>query len=216
MGGVTVLRTTGQNATDGGAVSVTAVPYGVWDNRPTAPRSNLWDTSHDSLMTVWLPEAAGSVVTPPDRGRLADATVSWSYKNAGDTGAALNDGLLPHDANDQSIPRFTWWSHQGTEEWVAYEFPSPIRVWRSDLFWFSDAKAGGGCDFPTTFRHEYWNGSGWSPLVLDADYMNAVDLYADGHFTIVRFAPVTTRKVRLVVQLKPGKSGGILEWRLPE
>ena len=214
LGGVTVLLAQGVDAATGSPVNVTAIPYGAWDNRPLAPRSNDYDWSHDGAMTVWIPET--SAVAGPDRGRVGDATVSWSFKNGGDTGAALNDGLLPKDSNDQTIPRFTWWSHQGTEEWIAYEFPQPLTVWRSDLFWFSDASAGGGCDFPQTFRHEYWDGGAWRPVQLDADYANAADLYSGGHFTIVRFAPVTTTRIRLVVQLRPGKSGGLLEWRLPE
>lgn len=214
LGGVTVLRATGSR--NGAAVEITAVPYCAWDNRPMAPRSNDWDSSNDCLMTVWIPESAAAVPVVPDRGRLGDATVTWSHKNGGDTAAALNDGVLPAHSNDQSIPRFTWWSHQGSEEWMAYEFPSARRVWRSDIFWFSDAEAGGGCDFPATFRHETWDGGAWRPVALDADYEHAADLYSSGHFTIVRFAPVTTTKIRLVVQLKPGKSGGVLEWRLPE
>jgi hypothetical protein len=51
---------------------------------------------------------------------------------------------------------------------------------------------------------------------LDADYAHSGDLFAPWHFTSVRFAPVKTTKLRLVVQLKPGKSAGILEWRVPE
>jgi hypothetical protein len=39
--------------------------------------------------------------------------------------------------------------------------------------------------------------------------------YAGYHFSILRFKPVTTTKLRLVAQLKPGMSSGILEWRLP-
>lgn len=35
------------------------------------------------------------------------------------------------------------------------------------------------------------------------------------HFTILRFKPVTTSKLRFVAQLKPGMSSGILEGRLP-
>lgn len=216
LGGVTVLRATGTDARNGASVDVTAVPYCAWDNRPVGPRSNDWDWSNDGLMTVWIPESASAAPVTPDRGRLADATVTYSHKNAGDSAAALNDGILPVHSNDQSIPRFTWWSHQGTEEWVAYEFPAPQTVWRSDIFWFSDAEAGGGCDFPQAFRHEYWDGSAWRPVALDADYGHAVDLFASHHFSIVRFAPVTTTRIRMLAQLKPGKSGGILEWRLPD
>ena len=75
---------------------------------------------------------------------------------------------------------------------------------------------GGGCDFPQTFSHDYWNGSSWVPLVPLHDYEVAADLYSGGHYTIVRFPAVNTTRVRLNVKLKPGKSGGLLEWRLPE
>jgi len=205
LGGVTKITGTGVNASDGSSVGITLIPYAVWDNR-----------SHDSLMTVMVPETAAAAPVKPDRGRVGGATVSYSYKNGSDSEAALNDGVWPQNSNDQSIPRFTWWSHQGTSEWIAYEFPAPVTLWRSDIFWFSDASAGGGCDFPQTFSHEYWTGSSWQPVALQHDYAHTNDLFSDGHFTIVRFAPVTTTKIRLSVQLKPGKSGGILEWRLPE
>jgi hypothetical protein len=128
----------------------------------------------------------------------------------------VNDGILPKDSSDTTIPRFTWWNHQGTEEWIEVAFPQALKVWRSDLFWFSDAGSGGGCDFPASLRHEYWNGSAWKPVQLDADYAHSVDLFASWHFTTVRFAPVTTTRLRVLVQLKPGKSSGILEWRVPE
>ncbi|HVE43020.1 MAG TPA: beta-L-arabinofuranosidase domain-containing protein [Planctomycetota bacterium] len=205
LGGVTKITGTGVNASDASSVGFTMIPYAVWDNR-----------SHDSLMAVMLPETAAAAPVRPDKGRVGSATVSYSYKNGGDTEAAINDGVWPQNSNDQSIPRFTWWSHQGTAEWIAYEFPAPTTVWRSDIFWFSDAGAGGGCDFPQSFSHEYWTGSSWQPVTLLHDYAHTNDLFSDGHFSIVRFAPVTTTKIRLSVQLKPGKSGGILEWRLPE
>jgi DUF1680 family protein len=204
LGGVTRLRGQGTNADGGGPVAVTMIPYAVWDNR-----------AHDTGMTVMVPESASAAnaEVERDRGRLADATITASHGGA--TGAVA-DGILPRNSEDGAIARFTWWDHAGTEEWIACEFPSPRRIRRSDLFWFNDAGQGGGCDFPETFRHEYWTGAAWAPLVLDADYMSAVDLYAPWHFTIVRFAPVTTTKVRLVAKLKPGKSAGLLEWRLPD
>jgi hypothetical protein len=205
LGGVMKITGTGTNADNASSVAFTMIPYGCWDNR-----------SHDSRMTMMVPESAGAAAVILDRGRLAGATATWSYKNASDTGAALNDGVWPKGSNDGSIPRFTWWSHQGTDEWVAYEFPAPLRIWRSNLYWYADAEGGGGCDFPKSFSHEYWNGSSWRPLALAHDYGNTNDLYSGGHFTVVRFAPVTTSKVRLQVKLKPGKSGGVLEWRLPE
>ena len=35
-----------------------------------------------------------------------------------DTVEALIDGKEPKSSNDQSIPRFTWWDHRGSAEWV--------------------------------------------------------------------------------------------------
>jgi DUF1680 family protein len=204
LGGVTKITGSGLNADTGGSVDFTMIPYGVWDNRS-------YDTS---LMTVMVPETAGAVPAQPDRGRVANATVTYSFKNGGDTETAVNDGILP-TTDPNAIPRFTWWSHQGTQEWIQYDLPLAMTVGRSDILWYEDASQGGGCDYPQSFSHEYWDGSSWQPLELLHDYMNMIDLYG-GHFTILRFSPVTTTKVRLQVQLKPGKSGGILEWRLPE
>jgi hypothetical protein len=204
LGGVTKISGTGLNADTNGSVGFTMIPYGVWDNR-----------SYDSsLMTVMAPETAGAVTPPLDRNRVGNAVVSYSYKNAGDTETAVNDGILP-GSGPNVIPRFTWWNHQGTQEWIQYDLPQAMSVGRSDILWYEDASQGGGCDLPQSFSHDYWNGSSWQPLQLLHDYMNMIDLYG-GHFTILRFTPVTTTKVRLKVQLKPGKSGGILEWRLPE
>ena len=161
-----------------------------------------------------IPETTGAATAPVDKNRVGNATVTYSYKNAGDTEAALNDGIVP-TGDHGAIPRFTWWNHQGTSEWVQYDLPSAMTISRSDILFFEDASQGGGCDFPQTFSHESWNGSTWVPMQLSHDYMNMIDLYG-GHFTILRFTPVSTTKIRLKVTLKPGKSAGILEWRLPE
>jgi hypothetical protein len=120
---------------------------------------------------------------------------------------------LPHDSNDQTIPRCTWWSHKSSQEWVQYEFAQAQTFWRSDIFWFNDR---GDCDFPQSFKIQYWNGSTFQDVALDADYANEADYWSEGHATTVRFTPVTTTRIRVLVQLKANKSGGLLEWRLPE
>jgi DUF1680 family protein len=204
LGGVTTISGTGLNADTSGSVGFTMIPYGVWDNR-----------SYDSsLMTVMAPETVGAATAPVDKNRVGSATVSYSYKNASDSAGAVNDGILPI-TDSGSIPRFTWWGHSGTSEWIQYDLPAAVTIGRSDILWYEDASSGGGCDYPQTFNHQYWDGGAWQPLVLQHDYMNMIDLYG-GHFTIVRFNPVTTSRIRLNVQLKAGKSAGILEWRLPE
>jgi hypothetical protein len=207
LGGIVRITGNGTNADGGGGIGFTLIPYAVWDNN---------NTNNNSGLCVWIPESIATANNnAPDQGRIGNATVTYSHKNANDSADSIKDGLLGSNSNDQSIPRFTWWSHLGTSEWVAYEFPQPITVWRSDIMWFDD---GGDCRFPQSFNLEYWNTTTnqWAPVQLTAPYAQAVDLFAEWHPSVLRFTPVTTTKMRCNVQLRSGKTGGILEWRLPE
>ena len=47
--------------------------------------------------------------------------VSASHCFETDTVEALMKAGQPKSSNDQSIPRFTWWDHRGTAEWVQYK-----------------------------------------------------------------------------------------------
>lgn len=219
MGEIRKITGTGINADNGSSVSFTMIPYATWDNRSTS------DTSDMELM---IPTSAANAVTKLDRGQTENAVVSYSYKAQNDSPAALNDGILPHRANnasasqgsqDQSIPRLTWWNNLGTQEYVQYTFPAPIDANRCDVLWFYDTNTGGACDFPQSFQVQYWDEtmSGpekWRNVVLDANY-GGNDLFSDYHFSVLRFMPVRTTKLKLVIQSKPGKTAGILEWRVP-
>ncbi|MBA3685927.1 MAG: hypothetical protein H0W72_11905, partial [Planctomycetes bacterium] len=199
----------GTRADDGSATDLTLIPYALWDNR---------SPDEDSVMTVMIPETAEACARPLDRGRLGAAELSCSYVNPNDTTDAVRDGRLGSGSGDQGIPRFTWWGHKGTQEWIAYTFNSPQTFWRSDVLWFDDSAAGGGCAMPRAFHLEWWDAptERWQAVALDADYQRAGDRFATHHPSVVRFAPVTTTRIRLVVELAPERSCGILEWRLPE
>jgi len=140
----------------------------------------------------------------PDEDGRASASHCWS----GDTVRALDDGRVPRSSNDHSIPRLTWWDHRGTTEWVAYTFPEPRSVRRVEVYWFDDTGRG-FCRVPTAWHVEWKDGDQWreadakGPYGVEPDRFNQVD-----------FEPVTTRELRLVVELKPEFSGGILEWRV--
>jgi hypothetical protein len=131
-----------------------------------------------------------------------------SHCFAADTTEALCDGLLPQNSNDHGIPRFTWWDHRGTEEWVEYEFPEPRQVSGAEVYWFDDTGVG-QCRVPKS----------WTVLYRDVDTWRPVEAAGTGGvakdcFNAVKFAPVTTRGLRLAVVLEEGVSGGILEWRV--
>jgi hypothetical protein len=141
-----------------------------------------------------------------------------SHVNPSDTVMALNDGRLPQNSNDHSIPRFTWWDHRGTAEWVQYDFEAPRRLSWSEVYWFDDTGVG-QCRVPTSWRllwkarpeRSRRNGDAWRPVAGASEYGMKPD-----QFNRVTFEPVETTGLRLEVQLQDGFSGGILEWRVGE
>lgn len=47
---------------------------------------------------------------------------------------ALNDGREPRNSGDTSIPRFTWWDHLGTSEWVQYDFETARKITSVEVY----------------------------------------------------------------------------------
>jgi hypothetical protein len=125
-----------------------------------------------------------------------------------DTVMAIDDGMLPRSSGDGSIPRLTWWDHRGTSEWVACTLEEPKTVSQVEVYWFDDTGRG-QCRVPKSWRVEWLEGDSWRPVEAEGDYGVEPD-----RFNQVSFAPVTTKQIRLVVELQPEFSGGILECRL--
>jgi hypothetical protein len=69
----------------------------------------------------------------------------------------------------------------------------------------------GQCRVPAAWHLEYRDGGAWKSVENPSGYEAAKDAWAKTAFT-----PVTTDALRLVVQLQPDFSGGILEWRVNE
>lgn len=133
------------------------------------------------------------------------ATASYVFN----TIEALNDGETPSNSSDQSIPRFTWWDHRGSQEWVQYDFGKPRRVDSCAVYWFDDTASSGGCAVPASWRLSYWDGAARQPVADASGYATSRDA-----FNRVEFKPVETTKLRMDVQLQPNLSAGILEWRV--
>jgi len=140
----------------------------------------------------------------------AGVRASASHCFGNDTVDALNDGLLPASSGDRNIPRLTWWDHQGTAEWVQYDFPAPREVASSEVYWFDDT-GHGDCRVPQSWKLLYKDVNEWKPAENPSEYGTKLD-----SFNRVTFKPVKTSAVRLEVQLKPNVSGGILEWRVSD
>jgi hypothetical protein len=141
---------------------------------------------------------------PPQPKYKASASHCWE----GDTPDALCDDRLPKSSLDRTLDRFTWWPRKGSVEWVQYDFKRPTKLSGAEVYWFDDTKERGGCKLPKSWRLLYRDGADWKPVAASA-YPVAAD-----KFCAVRFPPVTATALRLEVQLEPGYSGGILEWRV--
>jgi len=172
-----------------------AVPYYAWDNRAPGP------------MVVWLPESVTLAEAPPVPSLENTGVTTASHVN--DTLDALSDGLEPENSNDQAVPRFTWWDHKGTQEWVQYDFREPARVSGVEVYWFDDREGGGGCRVPVHWELLYKDGGEWKPVRGASGYGTERD-----QFNRVTFEPVTAEGLRLEVELRRKVSGGILEWRV--
>ena len=203
FGGTTVLRAKGVQAFAKNPFEhatresdLVAIPYCLWANRGR------------SEMVVWIPEdpalaeVPGGGVSLVHDGRRLSASHCWR----GDTLAALDDGRLPKSSSDASIPRLTFWDHQGTKEWIQIDLDAPKRIQRARVYWFDDDPKG-GCRMPAAARVLVRAGDGWRiaapELGVEKDRCN-----------VASFPAVETTSVRVEVDLRPGASAGVLEWQI--
>ncbi len=134
--------------------------------------------------------------------------VSASHCFENDTVDAVADGVEPKNSNDHEIPRFTWWDHRGTTEWIQREFEKPASVSSVDVYWFDDTGAG-SCRVPQSWRVLYRDGQEWKEVESPSPYATNKD-----RFNHVQFEAVQTGALRLEVKLQPDFSSGILEWKV--
>jgi hypothetical protein len=140
--------------------------------------------------------------------RPTGVTASASHVFENDTVDALHDGEVPTSSGDQTIPRFTWWDHKGTREWVQYDFAKPREVSAVQVYWFDDT-GHGGCRVPSSWKLLYKDGDSWKGV----EGPSAFGVQTD-RFNRLTFKAVRTTGLRLEVQLQRGFSGGILEWKV--
>jgi hypothetical protein len=123
----------------------------------------------------------------------------------------VGPGAEPSASGDESIPRFTWWDHKGTEEWIQREEKKPTTISAVSVYWFDDTGKG-GCRVPQSWRLLYKTSDGtWKPVSGASPYGTVRDTY-----NRVTFVPVNTAALRIEVQLQEGMSGGILRWKQEE
>ena len=130
------------------------------------------------------------------------AAVTASYTSPWEQASAVNDGLDPPSSNDGVNRRWGTWPEQGTQ-WVQLEWPNPVRVNASDIYFFDD---GGGVRLPASWKLQYWDGQSF--VDIPATYDVAADRYVHNDF-----AGVTTTRMRAVL-VGETASVGVLEWQV--
>ncbi|MCP4641505.1 MAG: glycoside hydrolase family 127 protein [bacterium] len=205
LGGVVVLRGTAaaKKRNDDESVSVgeqpfMAVPYYAWCHRGA------------NEMAVWLHVDPDNAEVAPVPTLASKSRATASHSHDGDTITALNDGLDPADSNDHRVPRHTWWSHKGTEEWVQYDFAESATVSAVEVYWFDDTGQG-ACRVPASWKLLYRSGDKWKPVKDSSKFGTKRN-----RFNRTTFKPVKTEGLRIEVKLQEEVSGGILEWRVEE
>ena len=203
LGGVTVLRGKGAAVYRGEdkkaatkPAELTMIPYYAWCHR--GPNE----------MTVWLPRTADLAALAPPPTVASQAKASASHHWQADHTGALNNRILPKKSSDATVPRFTWWDHRGTTEWVQYDFTAPTTISGVEVYWFDDTGRG-QCRVPASWKLLTRDGKAWKPIPPKGTFGTAKNT-----FNTVAFEPVTTKALRLEVKLQEKFSGGILEWRL--
>lgn len=145
---------------------------------------------------------------PDAREWVAPSLIKASASHEHDSLEAMSEPAEPTASHDGATPRFTWWDHRGTAEWVEYDFPQARKFTSASVYWFDDT-GNGQCRVPKSWQLTYKDGNAWKPVEGVGTYGVAPDTYNK-----VKFTPVTASAVRLEVQLQDGFSGGVLRWRL--
>jgi hypothetical protein len=154
-------------------------------------------------MEVWIP------VSPPPAGvaRLEGrAKVTVSFQNSNASSQGVNDGIEPKSSGEQPAALTHWWPHKGGEEWVQYTWDRPVTVAGSRVYWFDDTGRG-ECRIPSSWRIEYLEDGRWK--AIESAYPVALDKWC-----AVKFPPVKTTALRLVVKMQTAWAAGIHEWQV--
>jgi DUF1680 family protein len=176
-------------------VKLNMIPYYAWAHRGSGD------------MAVWLPVdlSATRPAMPPTIASESKVNASHNVKSI----SAINDGLVPKDENDRTLPYYHWWPKEGTTEWISYDFAAEKTVSRSTVYWFDDAPWG-GCRVPQSWKVYYKDNAGeWKPV----ENTNAYKV-EKGMGNEVVFKPVTTKAIKLEVKLAEKNAAGIFEWEV--
>lgn len=170
------------------------IPYYAWAHRG------------NGKMSVWIPQDLNAT-TPALPASIASESKISASKRRLPALTAINDRLIPSDANDRSVPYTHWWPEKNTTEWLQYDFKQAETVSTSTVFWFDDGPWG-GCRVPKAWKLYYKNEAGeWTAVKNLNEYG-----VGKGMANIVNFEPVKTTAMKLEIVQPAEFSCGVFEW----
>lgn len=199
LGGIYTIEATAQTAKrqmDGkvqvsGKNKLTLIPYHLWNNRGPGE------------MSVWMPTSLDHARPAPAPTIANKSKVSASVRTRAIR--AVNDQLFPKNSNDHSVPYIHWWPRKATSEWVQFDFDQTQEVSTVKVYWFDDGPFG-GCRIPASWEIQYKDGEEWKPVKAKSDYKVTKD-----DWDSIRFEPVKTNGLRLIVNLPQEHASGVHE-----
>ena len=209
--GVTVLEGNAKEIEQDGTIKdvpFRAIPYSTWNNRGPQPME-VWIAASPTVSVITpKPTIASKAQTFSNRGPIQNdapetaPTDSWA--------GGVNDQWDPKRSSDTSKPYHYWWLKRGTKESISYRFDQPYEVSNVQVYWLDFDHYDGNFRTPVSWVLYYKSEDGqWkeveqhSPFTVRKDCYNSVD-----------FKPVKTQELKIVAQLQPGQSGGVLEWKV--
>ncbi len=146
----------------------------------------------------------GKVPKVPENTKIS-ASHCWKY----DTLDAAADGLISKSSRE-NIPKFSFWDHRGTKEWIQYNFQSTKKIDCSEVIWYDDTKDGGDCQTPESWELFYKDNTGsWQPVKLKKNSSYGTEI---NKLNLVEFEPVKTSAMKMKVTAKNNKGAGLYEW----
>ncbi|MFI1773473.1 T9SS type A sorting domain-containing protein [Thalassobellus citreus] len=133
---------------------------------------------------------------------LKASNVTTSLVSAWESLAAVNDGFVPINSEDESHTIYGNWASPNTLNWVQYDWVENYEITSVELYWFTD---GGGLLIPTEAYVEYYNGTAW--VKLEDVTLNA------NQYNIATFDAINTNNIRVAMK-NSQQSTGIIEFRV--
>ncbi len=136
---------------------------------------------------------------------VVEPGLTVSHLGHGNKVEEILNAPMPQSSLGAGIPRFTFWDHTGTSEWIEWTFAKSEKISAVFAYWYDDSPTG-KCRIPASWRVLYRKGDAWVPvssLPAPSAIQNALDS--------IHFPPVETGAIRIEMSLQEGFSGGLLK-----